>query len=224
MARRQTTGGAELGAVRISTRILTPGHFAGILVQVWAGDMMMLAEFGAAETGKVAFRMIGAGAIHAVGAPVIDPPHFVPSMQIVPGARLVGMYRAPPGDAPAGDRHGINLPRRDDRHRLATALAHHHDTAALSVLMPTPTPIDPLDTAISRSDMTAKPPSIDLDHATQGGRRGARQQAATKLVEQDERRFGVNIEISAHLEAADPLGGVDEQTDRQQQNLEREFA
>lgn len=53
MARRQTTGGAELGAVRISTRILTPGHFAGILVQVWAGDMMMLAEFGAAETGKV---------------------------------------------------------------------------------------------------------------------------------------------------------------------------
>jgi hypothetical protein len=134
------------------------------------------------------------------------------------------MHRAPPGDAPAGDRHGINFTRRDDRHRRATALAHHHDTAALSVLMPTPPPIDPLDTAISWSKITAKPPAIDLNHATQGGRRGARQQATTKLVEQDERRFGVNIEITAHLKAADPLDSVDEQTDRQQQDLERKLA
>ena len=114
MNRRES---AAIGGLvpRITTRILTPGHFAGILVQVWAGDMMMLAEFGAAETGKVAFRLIGAGAIHAVGAPVIDPPHFVPGMQIVPGARFVGMHRAPPGDAPAGDRlrgHPTLLPVR----------------------------------------------------------------------------------------------------------------
>jgi hypothetical protein len=53
MARRQTTGGAELGAVRISTRILTPGHFAGILVQIWTGDVMVLTDFGAAEAGEI---------------------------------------------------------------------------------------------------------------------------------------------------------------------------
>jgi hypothetical protein len=34
---------------RITTRILTPGHFAGILVQIWTYNMMMLAELRAAE-------------------------------------------------------------------------------------------------------------------------------------------------------------------------------
>lgn len=103
MARRKAAGRLKLVSVRISTRILTPGDFAGILVQVGAGDMMMLAEFGAAETGKVAFRLIGAGSIRAVGAPVVDPPHLVPCVQVVPGTRFVGMDRAAPGDALSDD-------------------------------------------------------------------------------------------------------------------------
>jgi hypothetical protein len=36
--------------------------------------------------------------------------------------------------------------------------------------MPAATPIDPFDTVVARSDMTAKPRAIDLDHATQGDR------------------------------------------------------
>src|SRR3954454_14436564 len=153
MAPRQVAGRPELRSVRIAARILTPGHFVGILVQVGAGDMMMLAELGASQAGIVAFRLIGAGAIHAVGAPVVDPPHLVPGMQIVPGARFVAMDRASPGDALSDDWHSFGLAHRDDRHGRATALAHHHDTAALSVLMFTPAPVDPLGTMVAGSDI-----------------------------------------------------------------------
>src|SRR4051812_40691101 len=128
MASRQAAGRPKLCSVRIATGILTPGHFAGVLVEVGAGDMMMLTEFSAAEAGIVAFRLIDAGAIHAVGAPVVDPSHLVPCMQIVPGARFVAMDRASPGDALSDDWHSFGLAHRDDRHGRTTALAHHHDT------------------------------------------------------------------------------------------------
>ena len=54
MAGRQTGGGRELGAVRDTAGVFTPGHFAGILVQVRTGDVMVLTDFGAAEPEKVA--------------------------------------------------------------------------------------------------------------------------------------------------------------------------
>jgi hypothetical protein len=72
--------------------------------------------------------------------------------------------------------------------------------------------------------MAAKPGTVDLNHAIQRDSRSAFHQATAELMEQDEGGFGVNVEIAAYLEAADPLGGVDEQTNREQQDLEGEFA
>ena len=210
MAGRQTAGGHELRTVGGAAGVLTPGHFAGILVQITTSDVMVLTDFGAAEAGEIAFRLIGAGAILAVGAPVVDPPHFVPCVQVIPGRRLVGVNDAVAGDASPDDRHRVHLPRRDDRHGRTAALAHHDDTAALSVLVPPPTSVDPLHPVVTGSNMAAKPGAIDLNHPIQSDGRGALQQATAELVEQDERGFGVNVEIVAHLQAAYPLGGVDE--------------
>jgi hypothetical protein len=42
------------------------------VIKVRAGDMVMLANLGAAETGKIALRLIGAGPVRAVRAAVID--------------------------------------------------------------------------------------------------------------------------------------------------------
>jgi hypothetical protein len=72
--------------------------------------------------------------------------------------------------------------------------------------------------------MAAKPGAIDLHHAIQRDLRSAFHQATAELVQQDEGGLCVNVEIAAHLEAADPLRGIDEQADREQQDLEREFA
>src|ERR1700685_2067114 len=162
MAGRQTGGGHELRTVGRAARVLAPGHFAGVLVQIRTGDVMVLTDFGAAEAGEIAFRLIGAGTIHAVGATVVDPPHLIPRVRVVPTAGLVRVNGAAPGDALSDDRHGLGFSRRDDRHGRTAALAHHHDTAALSVLMLPPAPVDPLHPMIAGSDMAAKPGAIDL--------------------------------------------------------------
>src|SRR5277367_4923525 len=224
MAGRQTAGGHELRAVGGAAGVLTPGHFAGILVQITTSDVMVLTDFGATKAGEIAFRLIGAGAILAVGAPMVDPPHFVPCVQVIPGRRLIRMNNAVAGDASPDDRHRVHLPRRDDRHGRTAALAHHDDTAALSVLVPPPTSVDPLHPVVTRPDMAAKPGTVDLNHAIQRDSRSAFHQATAELMEQDEGGFGVNVEIATYLEGADPLGGVDEQTNREQQDLEGEFA
>jgi hypothetical protein len=106
------------------------------------------------------------------------------------------MNNAVAGDASPDDRHRVHLPRRDDRHGRTAALAHHDDTAALSVLVPPPTPVDPLHPAVTRPDMAAKPRTVDLNHAIQRDSRGAFHRATAELVEQDEGGFGVNVEIA----------------------------
>lgn len=219
MTRRQAAGGGELFAVGGAAGVLAPGQLAGILVQIRTGDMMMLADLGAAQPGEIAFRLIGTGTIHAVGATVVDASHLVPRVKIIPGARLVGMDDTASGDTLPDDRHGLGFSRRDDRRGRTAALAHHHDAAALSILVFAPTPVDPLKAVVAGADMAAEPRSIDLDHAAQGEFRRARKQGATEFVEQDEGGFGVTIEIPTYLEAADPLDGVDEQVNRQQQDL-----
>jgi hypothetical protein len=182
MAGRQTAGGHELRTVGGAAGVLAPGHFGGILVQVRTGDMMMLTDFGATETGKVAFRLIGARTIHAVGTMMIDPPHLIPCVQVIPGRRFVGVNRAAGGDAPPDDRHGVRLTRRDDRDRRTAALAHHDDTAALSVLVFPPAPVDPLNAVVAGPDMATKPGAVDFNHAIQRDGRGALQQATAELV------------------------------------------
>ena len=61
MASRQTGGGRELRTIGSAACVLTPCHFAGVRVQVRTGDVMVLTDFGAAEAGEIAFRLIGAG-------------------------------------------------------------------------------------------------------------------------------------------------------------------
>src|ERR1700722_15136302 len=114
MAGRQTGGGHEWRTVGRAARVLAPCHFTGILVQIRTGDVMVLTDFSAAEAGEIAFRLIGAGTIHAVGATVIDPPHLIPRVQVVPTTGLDGVNGAAPGNTLSDDRHGLGFSRRDD--------------------------------------------------------------------------------------------------------------
>jgi hypothetical protein len=62
---------------------------------------------------------------------------------------------------------------------LAFPLAHHHDTAALAVLVFAPTPIDPRGAMIFRPDMAAKPAAVELNNPAQSCRGGMRNQGAS---------------------------------------------
>ena len=74
--------------VAVAAHVFAPRHFAGILAKMRPGDMVMLTNLRASQPGDIAFGLVRAGAIFAVGFPMIDPLHFKARMKIVPSSRL----------------------------------------------------------------------------------------------------------------------------------------
>jgi hypothetical protein len=105
-------------------------------------DMVMLTNLRASQPGDIAFRLVRAGAILAIGFPMIDPLHFKARMKIVPGSRFVGMDNAGSGDATTNDWDSFGLMLHHCRHGRAAPLAHHHDATALAALVLASTPIN----------------------------------------------------------------------------------
>ena len=186
--------------------------------------MVMLANLCASQSRDVAFRLVRAGAILAIGVPMVDPLHFKARMKIVPSSRLVGMDNATSGDTTTNDRDGLGLMFHDCRHGRAAPLAHHHDATALAALVLASTPIDASEPMIFWPDVAAKPPAIDLNDPAQTGRREVRRQSASQLVQQDERGLRMQPEIAAQLKTADALGGVDEQAESHEQRPKRQLS
>ena len=103
---------------------------AGIVVQITTGDVMVLTEFGAAEARSQLSRpLIGAGAILAVGAPVVDPPQVMPCVQVIPrGRRLSAWTMLSLATHLPDDRHRAPPPCVVTTGMVGTAaLAHHND-------------------------------------------------------------------------------------------------
>ena len=133
MAQCQAATCMELGSGGVAAHVFAPRHFAGTLAEMRPGDMVMLTYLRASLPGDIAFGLVRAGAIFAVGFPMIDPLHFEGRMKIVPSS--------------SPRRHGqCCLWRRDDE-VIGTAsvscfttavtvraapLAHHHDATALA--------------------------------------------------------------------------------------------
>ena len=187
-------------------------------------DMVMLTNLRASQPGDIAFRLVRAGAILAIGFPMIDPLHFKARMKIVPGSRFVGMDNAGSGDATTNDWDSFGLMLHHCRHGRAAPLAHHHDATALAALVLASTPIDASEPKIFWPDVAAKPPAIDLNDSAQTGRRDVRRQSASQLVQQDERGLRMQPEIAAQLKTADALGGVDEQAESHEQRPNRQLS
>src|SRR5271170_5625882 len=147
------------------------------------GDMVMLADLGASQPRDIAFRLVRAGAVFAVGLAMIDPFHVKARMEIIPSSCLVGVDGAPSGDATTNDRDGLGLMFHDCRHGRAAPLAYHHDATALTAFMFASAPINAGDPMIFRPDVAAKPPAIDFNDPAQTGRREVRRQSASQLVQ-----------------------------------------
>jgi hypothetical protein len=62
MRRRRCRDHKILFAIRHAAMILAPSDFAGISRQIRAGDMMMLANFGATEAREIRLRLVRASA------------------------------------------------------------------------------------------------------------------------------------------------------------------
>ena len=93
MAQCQAATCMELGSWGgVAAHVFAPRHFARHTgFEMRPGDMVMLANLCASQSGDVAFRLVRAGAIPAIGVSMVDPLHFKGRMKIVPSSRLVGM-------------------------------------------------------------------------------------------------------------------------------------
>ena len=213
-----------MGRGGVATHVFAPRHFAGILAEMRPGDMVMLTNLRASQPGDIAFHLVRAGTILAVGYPMVDPLHLKARMKIVPSSCRVGMDNAASGDATTNDRDGLGLMSHDCRHGRAAPLTHHHDATALAALVLASTPIDASGPMIFWPDVAAKSPTIDLDDPAQTGRREVGRQSASQLVQQDERGLRMQPEIAAQLKTADALGGVDEQAESHEQRPNRQLS
>jgi hypothetical protein len=81
----------------------------------------------ASQPGNMAFRVVRAAAILAVGFPMIDPLHFKARMKNVPSSRLVGIDNAASDDATTNDRDGLGLTFHDCRHGRAASVGWNVD-------------------------------------------------------------------------------------------------
>jgi hypothetical protein len=72
MAENRAATCVKLRTGGFPAHVFTPSHFAGILIKMRSGNMVMLADFGAAEPGEIALRLVCAGAIRAIGLAMIE--------------------------------------------------------------------------------------------------------------------------------------------------------
>lgn len=63
---RQSDHAVDLLAVADAAQVLAPGRLLGIANKIGSGDVVVMSEFAATQTGEVGFRAIGAGAVDAV--------------------------------------------------------------------------------------------------------------------------------------------------------------
>jgi len=174
MAQGQTATCIELRAGGLPANVFAPRDFAGILAEMRPGNVMMLAYLRAPKPGDITFCLVCAGAIRAIRLAMIDPLHLEARMKIIPSPCLAGVDDGSSGDASANDRNGLGLMFHDCRHGRTAPLTHHHDAAALTVLVSAPAAINASDPMIFRPDMAAKPTAIDLNDPAQNRRRRVR--------------------------------------------------
>lgn len=89
-------------AVALAAMIGQPSGVRGVLVKVLRRNVVMLAANHAAQAREIAFRLIGADAVEAVGLAVIDALYREKGVQHVPMRGFVGVDFGAVGDALAG--------------------------------------------------------------------------------------------------------------------------
>src|ERR1700709_2297858 len=134
----------------------------GIADKVRPGDVVVMSEFAATQSGEVGFGTIGAGAVDAIAVLVVDPLHSEAGMQRVPGRTFIGMNRGALGDPQSDGRDGVGLGSEHLRQRAPAALTHGNDSLALARLVLGQPAVNPVSGQVLRSDVATEVGAIGL--------------------------------------------------------------
>src|SRR6478735_10209814 len=223
---RQPDDVVDLLAVADAAEILPPGRFAAIANEIRPGDMVVMAEFAAAQTGEIGFCAIGAGAADAEAVLMVDPQHGEAGVQRVPRRALIGMNRGAFGNPLTDHRHGIRLGREYLCQRSPATFAHRHHYLAFARLVLGKAPVDPLDGEVLRPDMAAEIGAVDLGRASltaDAQRAHARRHGLAQFGRQNESALVLHIEIAGEGEHAFALHLVAEHRNGHQVGPERQL-
>lgn len=132
--------------------------------------MVVLACHHAAQAAEIAFGLIGASAVMAVGFAVIDALYLPAIMQMIPMACFIGM----------NDGHAVNVYLCQFNTGMfvighkgqgaAFTLTHGDNNPALAGLKHCLAAVNPVFCIIGRADMTTKIRAVNLDFAVKVNR------------------------------------------------------
>ena len=132
---RESGAGGEVQqcAVRLATMVLAPRTLAGEGGEVWAGNMMVMADLAAPQAREIRLGPICRCAVvrNELSA-VVDPVRIVGAMQDIPSRRFVPLKNRARSDTSADCRDRRTLALNHDRHGPTITLADDDDDLALA--------------------------------------------------------------------------------------------
>lgn len=111
--------------------IFAPRHLVRIGIEIWAGDVVVRSDLGAAKAAEIAFRLIGANAFVHERNRVIDAARIPTGVKRIPTGAFISINSRKCADAIASDRASVTLIGDHKRKRATLALAHDYDALAL---------------------------------------------------------------------------------------------
>lgn len=204
---------SELRAVGGAAGIFAPCHFGCVGSEVLASNMMVCADFSAADAAKEALSGVGVRAVLRVSLLVIDTLYREVSGQLVPMSSLVSMDGCASLDVGAGQGHALSFVRDNTRERAAFGFAHGDNDLALAGLVNFAAAILAIFAAVGRLHIASEVRAIDLHVTGERAFVASKAYCFAELVEQHEGRLVIAAEVTGELERAVAFGAVHEDGD-----------
>ena len=158
----------ELFAVADAPVIFTPRHFGGVSRKILSSDVVMSADFRAAQAGEKAFRHVRAAFRRRVRLLMINALGQEANVQFVPMDSFVGMNDCTGCSAFDHAANAFAFVVVNEGQGAALALADYDDDAALASLMLFQATVNTVFFAVSGAVVTAEVTAINFNVTFEG--------------------------------------------------------
>ena len=209
--------------IGVATAILPPRTFVGIAKQIRSSDVVMRAQFGTAQAGKIGFGPVGRDIAVCILHAVVYRPQNVSGRDPPEMRCLIGKHFASRLDDLVNDSSSIVF-GTDQRPTAPAPFAKNDHALPLTCPVRNAPAILPQRPMVARLNISAKICSIDLHFAAKGSKVLRGRDGFTKLMLPNERGLIGNLKLLAHTDSTETLGGIHEVGDKEKQVSIRKLA
>lgn len=225
-AHRQRRDPVHLFAIRHAAMILAPGRLLRIAKQIGSGDVVVMADLGAAKAAEIALSIVRASAVFAISLLMIDALHFEAGVEAIPRGCFVGMDDRALGDARLDECESLALGLEHGRDRTALALADDDNALALAGLVHSKATVAAVLFVVRRLDVSAEIAAVNLAFLAFTAEDAVEHFAAhgfAELVEQDEGALVGDAQVAGERQGGFALHFVAEYGDSAEVNFQRQL-